>query len=111
MKKITFTNVYIKRVFDSTCSMYYIVKGQGLHHNGLVYHQESRSCLETYFIANISYNIDTKTYQLESKDSVLPPTIVQIAESGARVADLLRKEGFYRAEYSLQGFTFSNLNN
>lgn len=112
MKIITFTNVYIKRVSYPTYSSYMIVKGQGLHHSGLLHHQESRSAIDNaYYKANITYNCETKKYELESKDSVLQPTISELVQVSHQVGVLLRKAGLYKAEYSQSGLTFSNLNN
>ena len=111
MKTITFTGVYIKRVSYSTHSSYMILKGQGLHHSGLLHHQESRSAQDTYFKANITYNCSTKRYELKSKDSVLKPMILDLVQVSDKVGELLRKEGLYKAEYSQDNLTFSNLNN
>lgn len=112
MKTIIFTDVYIKRVSYSTHSSYMIVKGQGLHHSGLLNYQESRSAIDhAYFKANISYNCETKKYQLESKVSVLSPTVLDLVQVSDRIGSLLRKEGLYKAEYSQDNLIFSNLNN
>ncbi len=113
MKKLIFPGVWIQRVSFPTFSTYIMIKGQGLHSNSLQHIEESRSCGEVWFQADLSYDPTIKLYDINSKGSsqAFPPTGTQIAEVGSRVAEVLREEGLYRAEYSQEGLTFSQMNN
>lgn len=106
-----FLGVYIKRTTVSTHSSYLIIKGQGLHLSALQHIEDSRCSNDGYFLADLSYDIVTKKYDLCKKESVIEPTLDNIAEASYNIANVLRAEGLYRAEYGGNGLTFSQMNN
>ena len=112
MRELIFKGVWIKQT--STSKTLLVLKGQGLHTSGLIHIKEDLA-LDVYFTVDLSYDLTTKCYSIIWNSKGLPttkqPTGLQIAEVGAAVATILRKEGLYRAEYSQEGYPFSQMNN
>lgn len=110
MRELIFKGVWVKQT--STSKTLLVLKSQGLHTSGLTHIKEDLT-FDVYFTVDLSYDLTTNCYSIISKGlpTTKQPTGLQIAEVGAAVATILRKEGLYRAEYSQEGYSFSQMNN
>lgn len=92
-----FKGVYIKRFWNEDHWTYVILALQGLHTFGLSSIKETSEELPGFFYADITYNVEKKSYTIDSKCVCESPTIMEICTAGASVASILREQGYYQA--------------
>ena len=97
MKMLEFKGVYIKRMWNEDHWTYIVLALQGLHTFGLSSIKETNEEATRDFIADISYDVEKKSYIIDSKQACEFPTIMDICASGCAIADVLRSEGLYQA--------------
>lgn len=111
-KILKFTGVYLRALEANEGKFLVICQFQGLHSFGLSY--ASNTVSKGFYKADLTYDIETKSYSIDLIAECKEPTISEVAISGSQVATILRAKGFYQAikiSPMFGVFEFSQMNN